>query len=125
MAWSNITNATAGATGTAIGTGLANTTVIVGQVVGAVTCTSGAARTCYDLVEGGYSDWYLPSRDELNKLYLNQAAIGGFGYLYYWSSSEFDAVYAWAQIIGSGDRSGAQDWGDKWRPNMVRAVRAF
>jgi len=47
-AWSNITNFLLGTTGTALGTGQANTTAIVGQA----GCTSGAAKLCDDLTEG-------------------------------------------------------------------------
>jgi len=49
---------------------------------------------CDDLVFNGYSDWYLPSSDELNKLYLNKSAVGGFSNTFYWSSTEEDLVYA-------------------------------
>ena len=77
MAWSNLASDLIGATaqGTALGTGRTNTEAIVAQrlgneTIGYVYCTSGAARICADLVEGGYDDWYLPSKDELNKLYL-------------------------------------------------------
>jgi hypothetical protein len=118
ITWSNISNTLVGTTGTAIGTGQANTTAIVGQD----GCTSGAAWLCNDLTEGGYSDWYLPSKDELNKLYLNQVAIGGFADYAYWSSSEFDAGTAWAQYFGSGDH---QDDYPKYVDLRVRAVRAF
>jgi hypothetical protein len=116
IAWSNII-ALVGTTGTAIGTGQANTTAIVGQS----GCTSGAAWLCDHLIEGSYSDWYLPSKDELNKLYLNRVAIGGFDDYYYWSSSEFSASNAWAQFFSTGD----QPNGSKGNPILVRAVRAF
>jgi hypothetical protein len=49
------------------------------------------------LVLGGYSDWYLPSKDELNKLYLNKVAVGGFASYYYWSSSEDSQYYTLAR----------------------------
>ena len=83
--WYNGSFVTTGATGTAIGTGQANTNAIVtAQGPG-----SYAAKLCDDLVLNGYSDWYLPSKDELNQLYLNETIVGGFAYDGYWSSSEF------------------------------------
>jgi len=106
-----------GATGTAIGNGQANTTAIVkAQGPG-----SYAAKLCDDLVLGGYSDWYLPSKDELNQLYLNQAVVGGFAKNYYWSSSEYDYYYAWFQTFGIG----GQYYYSKDTTLAVRAVRAF
>ena len=72
--WYNGSYTVTGATATVLGTGNANTNTIV-AVQGA---GSYAAQLCYDLVLNGYSDWYLPSKDELNKLYLNRIAIGGF-----------------------------------------------
>jgi hypothetical protein len=80
-----------------LGTGAANT-VIVSSACGAGT----AARLCADLVLGGYSDWYLPSRDELEKLYINRSAIGGFTTGYYWSSSDFNPGYAIAILYNTG-----------------------
>jgi hypothetical protein len=72
---------------TAIGTGSANTAAIVAG------CTQAgiAAKICCDLTSGGYSDWYLPSKDELNKVYLQRNASElAFlnNYAGYWSSSE-------------------------------------
>jgi hypothetical protein len=116
IAWSNIT-ALVGTTGTAIGTGQANTTAIVGQD----GCTSGAAWLCNNLTEGSYSDWYLPSKDELYKLYLNKVTIGGFADATYWSSSEKNVFGAWIQYFYSG----SQGLDDKSFDKRVRAVRAF
>ena len=109
-----------GATGTAIGTGQANTTAIVNtQGIG-----SYAAQLCNDLTVGSYSDWYLPSKDELNKLFLNRLAIGGFAALYsYWSSSEYDAFFAWSQSFYNGVQY--YYYKDDTFYNRVRAVRAF
>jgi hypothetical protein len=82
-----------------------------------------AARLCGDLTEGGYSDWYLPSKDELNALYTNRIAISGFDELaYYWSSSEDDSDFAWGQYFGDGTQ-GLYSKGNP--PNNVRAVRSF
>jgi len=117
IAWSNITNISVGTTGTAIGTGQANTTAIVGQA----GCTSGAAKLCNDLTEGGYSDWFLPSKDELNKLYLNKETIGGFAEDAFWGSSEFNANFAWGQSFDSGYQFNYY----KYYARRVRAVRAF
>ena len=115
--WGCYGTAISGADGTAIGTGNQNTIDIM-----AGCATAGiAARICGDLVEGGYSDWYLPSKDELNQLYINKTAIGGFTTSYYWSSSESGASYAWKQGFGSGSQSNH----DKNNTHYVRAVRAF
>jgi hypothetical protein len=108
-----------GADGTAIGTGNLNTIEIM-----AGCSTSGiAARLCGDLVLGGYSDWYLPSKDELNKLYINRTAIGGFVIDYYWSSSECNNVSAWLQYFDTGTQSSASK--EPATPFFVRAVRSF
>jgi hypothetical protein len=112
-----------GGTGTALGTGSSNTDNIIAQAVAAGnnTLTSYAAGLARAHNGGGYNDWYLPSKDELNKLYLNRVAIGGFATASYWSSSENDADYAWLQIFDSG----AQLDYDKYAALRVRAVRAF
>ena len=116
MEWSNVDSLLAG-TGTALGTGRANTTAIVAQP----GCVSGAAYVCDQLTVGGHGDWYLPSKDELNKLYLSQGAIGAFGDESYWSSSESAANYAWDQYFGDG----SGDYNYKYFVYKVRAVRSF
>jgi hypothetical protein len=105
-----------GGTSTALGTGAANT-AIVSSACGAGT----AARLCADLVLGGYSDWYLPSRDELNKLYINRSSIGGFTTGNYWSSREGNANKAWNINFNNGNSYN----NNKNNTNYVRAVRAF
>jgi len=85
VVYSNVTTLIGpAAQGTAIGTGKTNTDAIMGQA----GCESGAAYLCYNLNEGGYDDWFLPSKDELKKLYVNRALIGNFSLNYYWSSTE-------------------------------------
>jgi hypothetical protein len=115
--WCNGSYVVTGATGTAIGTGQVNTTAIV-IVQGA---GSYAAQLCNDLTEGGYNDWFLPSKDELDKLYTNKVAIGGFAEDGYWSSSEGSDSLAWAQ----GFIYGNQGNNAKNNTYRVRAVRAF
>jgi hypothetical protein len=107
-----------GADGTAIGTGNQNTIDIM------TGCSEAgiAARLCGDLVLGGYSDWYLPSKDELNQLYINRFAIGGFASNFYWSSTEYgSSSVLWVQNFNIG----AQDYVNKYYNLNVRAVRAF
>ena len=115
--WSNGSNITVGCTATAIGTGMANTKAIVAaQGVGAY-----AAYICDTLTLGGYHDWYLPSLNELNKLFLNMGKVGGFSNLNYWSSTETNNYYAWTQCF----LSGYQSHDGKSYTFDVRAVRAF
>jgi acyl-CoA-binding protein len=111
-----------GAKGIVIGTGNANTTTIV-TVLGA---GSYAAKLCYDLDLGGYSDWYLPSQDELSKLYaLKVLGFGGFTDASYISSTEFDGAQyydAWSVWFGTGD-AGHSHMMDEAK--YVRAIRSF
>ena len=93
--WYNGSYTTTGATATAIGTGNANTNLIVtNQGAG-----SYAAKLCSDLVLNGYSDWYLPSTGELHKLFVNKASIGGFANYFYWSSSETSFFFVSAEML--------------------------
>jgi hypothetical protein len=110
-----------GALGTALGTGFANTNTII-SIQGA-TATSYAAGLARSYNGGGYTDWYLPSRDELNKLWINRAKIGSFNYYYYWSSSEcyYNQQGASAQYFSSG----LQGYYYKYYNFRVRAVRSF
>ena len=117
--WYNSTYIPTGATDTALGTGMYNTNIIIAvQHPG-----SYAAKLCADLVLNGYSDWYLPSRDELNKLYINKVPIGGFTSLsgYYWSSSEYNSVSSWPIAFFNGSSNPNAKNGTY----RVRAVRAF
>jgi hypothetical protein len=107
-----------GADATAIGSGSQNTIDIM------TGCSTAGipARLCGDLVLGGYSDWYLPSKDELIKLYLNRVAIGGFGNYGYWSSSEgVNFLIAW----GIDFSNTYLDCYSKNGLGGARAVRAF
>jgi len=108
-----------GATATGIGSGMANTNAIQAQT-GNVADTS-AAVYAYDYSNAGKSDWHLPSKDELNQLYINKATVGGFALDFYWSSSESSAAGAWNQFFGLGDQSSSAKTND----TRVRPVRAF
>ena len=106
-------------TDTAIGTGSANTDAIIAQNGAGTNYAAGLARAYRG---GGYSDWFLPSRDELYWLSYNRGNIGGFNsYYYYWSSSEENRYGAYYRIMNPGIP--ASDF--KQSPMFVRAVRAF
>jgi hypothetical protein len=107
---------------TAIGTGQANTTTILNVC----PTPSIAARICdqySETVDGvTYDDWFLPSKDELYLLYQQKTIVGGFAtYSLYWSSSQYNANYAWGQGFGNG----SQSFNTKGYTTCVRAIRAF
>lgn len=104
-------------TNTSIGTGQSNTAAIVN---GCLTSNT-AALLCNNLSSGGYSDWYLPSLDELNKLYLNRTAIGGFNSTWYWSSSQSSSTSATLTNFSNGTNGS----GSKTGSYSVRPVRNF
>ena len=107
-----------GADGVAIGTGNQNTI----DIVTGCTFNSGyAAQICYNLNLEGYDDWYLPSKDELNEMYLNKSIIGGFSIGRYWSSTEFNNYNAFVQSFNNGGQGGIF----KSESANVRAIRAF
>jgi hypothetical protein len=107
-----------GADGTALGTGNQNTI----EIIAGCSTPGTAAKLCSELDLNGYTDWYLPSIDELTQLYLNQATIGGFDTgVHYWSSSETNnnwakVIYFSAATIGDGFKNTAY---------YVRAIRSF
>ncbi|CAM3774750.1 DUF1566 domain-containing protein [Flavobacterium gelidilacus] len=105
-------------TSTSFGTGLSSTTAIVNGC----TSTTIAAAICNNLSSGGFSDWYLPSRDELYKLYLNRSAIGGFNNASYWSASQATATTSWSVNFSS---DGSNNTGPKSSLLSVRAIRKF
>ena len=73
-------------------------------------------------IGGGLTDWRLPTKDELDLLYLNKELVGGFSTRTYWSSSETDVSYAWSQYFYDGDQSYGYP---KYATFLVRPVRAF
>ena len=91
--WYNGSNTTTGATATALGTGSANTNSIIANQGASTGGFIYAAALAKAYNGGGFTDWYLPSQDELNKLFLNKVAIGGFdGTMnYFWTSTELSA----------------------------------
>jgi len=82
-----------------------------------------AQLACKHFVSNGYSDWFLPNKEQLNQLYLQKSAVGFVAahYNFYWSSSEGDKDHAWFQFFING----YQNLDFKTVINRVRAVRAF
>tara|TARA_B110000027_G_scaffold123429_1_gene139193 strand:+ start:4335 stop:5189 length:855 start_codon:yes stop_codon:yes gene_type:complete len=106
-----------GAEGTTIGAGAQNTV----QILAGCSELEIAAKLCQELVLNGYEDWYLPSQDELNLLFINKETIGGFAGIEYWSSTESRTNDAWGQGFGVGDQYTLS----KSSTISVRAVRKF
>ena len=48
-----------------------------------------AKSVCDNLTAFGKSDWRLPTKEELNGMYLKREVVGGFKESYYWSSSAY------------------------------------
>jgi hypothetical protein len=129
-------------TQTFLGQGFANTISIIASS-GTASLTNYAAGLANSFRGGGYSDWYLPSKDELAKLYQNRVAIGNFatsGIAAYWSSSQKGSFNfkdfveyakgissAWVQLFfeSGGELAGTiKDLGIS-NARRVRAVRVF
>jgi uncharacterized repeat protein (TIGR02543 family) len=123
-------------TATGIGTGETNTAALVSAMgetayksatnTDDATTASYAVRLSYLHEAGGYDDWFLPSKDELNLMYQNlhdrETPLGGFSDGFYWSSSEDGASYVWIQYFANGMQS---NFGSRDSRYNVRPVRAF
>ena len=102
-------------TSTAIGSGYRNTYTAMSGIQHPV------AQLAINARHGGFSDWFLPSRDELDMMYQQRDLIGGFDSVWYWSSSEDNRYSAWFQLFSNGSQS-IQTKVDRL---LVRLVRAF
>jgi len=122
--WHNGTAMTTGSSGTAVGTGFDNTIAIINA-----QGNSGvyAAKLCRDYRGGGFDDWYLPSKDEVAKLWINRAAIGGFTGMY-WTSTEVDMLERVDKGAFYHELYDDRDWlfpAGKDATFRVKAVRSF
>ncbi len=104
---------------TAIGKGKANTAAIINKL----GAGGYAAKACWDYEYNDYDDWFLPSKDELNLMYVNlkNKGIGNFKDDWYWSSSENDYDDAWKQNFSNG----AQNSYGRYGSGYVRPIRTF
>ena len=113
-------------TETGIGTGKRNTAIIVEYLSG-IGETGMAAQLCSELNINGFSDWFLPSKDELDLMYtvLHRNRKGDFSDGWgYWSSSQTGRTSAWSQNFYNGSQDDFTLSG-KDTEYTVRAVRAF
>ncbi len=107
----------------AVGSGMANTARIVETLTPLVSLEF-AAEVCDDLVLGGFDDWFLPSQEEMTRIYENLAAhnIGSFHEKKaYMTSSKGNSINAQLFSMAKGTPS----WGAKTAPFLVRPVRVF
>jgi hypothetical protein len=107
-------------TGVAVGAGKSNTDAIIA----AQGSGSYAASLCKNLAIKGFSDWFLPSKDELNLMYttLKKAGLTNVGEGFLWSSSQYyDNYYAWSQKFSNG----TQEYNAKDNKYSVWACRSF
>ena len=111
-----------------IGSGLENTRRIV-SVFGPKEPKRGnnyPAKMCDDLVYGGYSDWFLPSIEELKLVYSN-LIVKNLGDVAdpemhtFWSSNEQAAPFAWYMVTANGSTSDA----NRDLKSKSRAMRRF
>jgi hypothetical protein len=138
----NQTTNVSGASGTAVGTGSANTA----DMAASVACSSDAAAAVRAYAPAGTTagQWFLPSKDELNAMCnysrtwtgtpSTSACTGaqngsfasssyGFSSNYFWSSSQVDALSAYSRNFPDGaDNIGYKD---NTYPQLVRPIRAF
>ncbi|MDR0313108.1 MAG: InlB B-repeat-containing protein [Treponema sp.] len=116
-------------TGTGIGDGRRNTQLIIAEFV-RLGETSRAAQFVVVYDGGGYTDWFLPSRDELNVMYRNlkQKGVGNFSNDWYWSSSTYTISVYSGHVYRQRFSNGFQEYttiGGSATPCSVRAIRAF
>ena len=123
-----------------IGAGIRNTTTIIlsseisqrksfkdngwsfdSEDFAAVICNEYSNSESVNSLETTYGDWYLPSKYELNLLYLKRTTVGNFAADKYWSSTESDKDRAWSINFNTSSDSAE----DKTSKNRVRAIRNF
>lgn len=129
QAYSNVASTLIGASAQSTWDGLSNSNAIVAQS----GFTNGAAKTCLDLTSLGKNDWYLPSMDELNLIWINRfninktlVDVSGSTQVQtnvnYWSSTENTSVNAYGFTIQNAIYMNSFG---KSATNYVRAVRKF
>ncbi len=119
LKWFNGSFIQTSATGAKVGTGMENTNAIINAQGPGIY----AAGICDNLKINDFGGWFLPSKDELNLLYLQKVngKVGEFPCSFYWSSTESSNNGAWSQSFSNGANSSANKDGSYG----VRVIRAF
>jgi|LakMenE18May11ns_1017448.scaffolds.fasta_scaffold9940481_3 hypothetical protein len=135
--WSNITTSSIGSLPSSGNYGNYGTNGLVwsNMIVSQNGHTNSAAKLCLDLVSNGYSDWYLPSIEELYQLWSNRyAVIKGLSTIpgaitingsTWWSSYEYNSASAYYMsfLLGASVHVGTIN--KSTSTLSVRAIRAF
>ena len=125
--WGCVGTSISGARGTSIGSGRANTAAIL------ASCSESeiAARIAVNYRGGGLRDWFLPSVDELNELWLRRDLIGGFkttpAYDVYLTSTESGASMVQHQRFSNGSKQNSnKGYVSYWYSSQhIHPIRAF
>ncbi|MDR3301040.1 MAG: hypothetical protein LBT01_00725 [Spirochaetaceae bacterium] len=109
-------------TGTHIGSGKQNTANIIAALnPDDWADVDTAAQFCDAYTHNSYTDWFLPSKDELNEMYETKSSIGGFGDAWYWSSSQEGSNDSWMQSLANGQQMHTY----KYYGQYMRPIRSF
>jgi hypothetical protein len=119
--WYNGVNIVTDAYGTELGTGLTNTEKIIAKQGNLSTSYAAGLARAYN--GGGYKDWFLPSKNELNMIYVNRNLLGNnFNTItYYHSSTESGSSNNWCQEFVTGTVLAP----NKFLSHYIRPVRYF
>ena len=101
----------------ALGKGYSNTRAIISSVRSTVINYAALSTTSYG------NEWFLPSKDELTKLYLNRAAMYNFSNGSYWSSTQYSGTAGYA--VSQDFTNGSQNNTRKDATLYVRAIKTF
>lgn len=111
--------------------GVANTNAMIAEGIE----LHPAANHCVSYDGGGYTDWYMPAKDELNVIYQNLGLdrpdcppnfqIGGsqaFSNAWYWASTQHDSLNGWVQRFNNGSHGSSNKSSTSLRVRPVRRI---
>lgn len=101
----------------AIGSGQSNTNAILAACTTAGVC----AQLCNDFVHNDFSDWYMPSIDEVSLMYAVKDSLPALAAGRYWSSTQVNSDQAQIRDFTTGEIL----FMPKSSGRYVRAVRTF